>query len=163
MGDDGCFVSEAFAIRKNVKTGDVIELPTDRGIVSLKIGAIYYDYSSDLGHVVIDRALYEKFFDDHSLTSIAVYLKPDADLEATRTQISDAVAGKSLISMRSTRELRKEAMRVFDRTFAVTYALHTIAVSVALLSVMNALLALSFESRRDFGILRYQGAQRIQI
>ncbi len=163
MGDDGCFVSEAFAIRKNVKTGDVIELPTDRGIVSLKIGAIYYDYSSDLGHVVIDRALYEKLFDDHSLTSIAVYLKPDADLEATRTQISDAVAGKSLISMRSTRELRKEAMRVFDRTFAVTYALHTIAVSVALLSVMNALLALSFESRRDFGILRYLGAQRIQI
>jgi putative ABC transport system permease protein len=163
MGENGCFISEAFAIRKNVKAGDTIELPTDRGVVNLVVGAIYYDYSSDLGHVVIDRDLFQKYFDDHSLTSIAVYLKPSADLEATRSQIAQAVHGKSLIAMRSTRELRKEAMRVFDRTFAVTYALHTIAVSVALLSVMNALLALSFESRRDFGILRYLGAQRVQI
>lgn len=163
MGPNSCFVSEAFAIRKNVKTGDAIELPTDRGILKLRVDAIYYDYSSDLGHVVIDRDLYKKNFDDHSLTSVAVYLAPNADLEETRKQITNAVAGKSLVSMRSTRELRKEAMRVFDRTFAVTYALHTIAVSVALLSVMNALLALSFESRRDFGILRYLGAQRNQI
>jgi len=163
MGEDSCFVSEAFAIRKQVNLGDVIELPTDHGVVNLKVGAIYYDYSSDLGHVVIDRDVYKKHFDDHKLTSIAVYLKPDADLEKTRSEILNAVSGKSLIAMRSTRELRKEAMRVFDRTFAVTYALHTIAVSVALLSVMNALLALSFESRRDFGILRYLGAQRVQL
>jgi putative ABC transport system permease protein len=163
LGKDGCFISEAFAIRKHVDAGDTIELPTDHGVVRLKVGAIYYDYSSDLGHVVIDRALYQQYFDDHKLTSIAVYLKPDADLERSRQEILNAVQGQSLIAMRSTRELRKEAMRVFDRTFAVTYALHTIAVAVALLSVMNALLALSFESRRDFGILRYLGAQRSQI
>lgn len=163
MTPDSCFVSESFAIRKDVKVGDAIEIPADSGVMRLTVGAIYYDYSSDLGHVVIDRNLYKQFFDDHSLTSIAVYLKPDVELEAARAQILHAVRGQSLISMRSTRELRKEAMRVFDRTFAVTYALHTIAVAVALLSVINALLALSFESRRDFGILRYLGARRKQI
>lgn len=163
MGPNSCFISEAFAIRKGVNIGDSIEIPSDKGMIPLKVSAIYYDYSSDLGHVVIDRSLYKQFFTDHSLTSIAVYLKPEADLEESRKAVIDAVKGHSLIAMRSTRELRTEAMRVFDRTFAVTYALHTIAVAVALLSVMNALLALSFESRRDFGILRYLGAQRIQI
>jgi putative ABC transport system permease protein len=54
-------------------------------------------------------------------------------------------------------------MRVFDRTFSVTYALHTIAIAVALLSVMNALLALTHESRREFAILRYLGATRTQL
>ncbi len=163
MGPNSCFISEAFAIRKRVNIGDSIEIPTDKGMLPLKVEAIYYDYSSDLGHVVINRSLYKQFFTDHSLTSIAVYLKPEADLEDSRRAVLKAVNGHSLIAMRSTRELRTEAMRVFDRTFAVTYALHTIAVSVALLSVMNALLALSFESRRDFGILRYLGAQKLQI
>ena len=163
MGQNSCFISEAFAIRKRVNLGDAIEIPTDKGMLPLKVEAIYYDYSSDLGHVVINRSLYKQFFTDHSLTSIAVYLKPEADLEASRRAVLKAVDGHSLIAIRSTRELRTEAMRVFDRTFAVTYALHTIAVSVALLSVMNALLALSFESRRDFGILRYLGAQKLQI
>ncbi len=163
MRPNSCFISEAFAIRKGVKIGDSIEIPGDKGLIPLTVSAIYYDYSSDLGHVVIDRSLYKQFFNDHSLTSIAVYLKPDADLESSRKAVLNAVSGHSLIAMRSTRELRTEAMRVFDRTFAVTYALHTIAVAVALLSVMNALLALSFESRRDFGILRYLGAQRIQL
>ncbi|MBX9671423.1 MAG: ABC transporter permease [Candidatus Obscuribacterales bacterium] len=158
-----CLISESFAIRRNVCTGDTIEVPTDKGIISLSVGGVYYDYSSDLGQVVIDRELYKKYFDDHSLTSIAVYLRPDVDLEQARSEILNAVNGYSLICIRSTRELRKEAMRVFDRTFAVTYALHTIAVTVALLSIMNALLALSFESRRDFGILRYLGAQRGQL
>ena len=54
-------------------------------------------------------------------------------------------------------------MRIFDRTFAITYALHTIAIIVALLSVMNALLAQTMESKREFGILRYIGASQSQL
>jgi len=54
-------------------------------------------------------------------------------------------------------------LRVFDRTFSITYALHAIAIAVAMLAVMNALFALTWESRRDFGILRYIGAGTRQI
>ncbi len=159
-----CLISESFSLRKNVFRGDTIQLPTNSStILSLKVADVYYDYSTDLGLIVMDRPLFRKAFDDNSLTSIAVYLKPGENREEGRQAILNAVQGRSLIQIRDNGELRREAMRVFDRTFAVTYALHTIAVVVALLSVMNALLALSFESRRDYGILRYLGARKTQI
>jgi putative ABC transport system permease protein len=54
-------------------------------------------------------------------------------------------------------------LRIFDRTFSITYALHVIAIAVALLAVMNALFALVLEARREFGLLKYLGATNRQI
>lgn len=163
MGKDDCVISETFSVRRGIKTGDTIEIPTLHGLLPLKVAGIYYDYSSDLGYVIIDRKQYLKNFNDTKLTSIAVFLQPGSDPEAVRKTCLERLKGNSLVLIRNNQELRTEAMRVFDRTFSVTYALHTIAIAVALLSVMNALLALTHESRREFAILRYLGATRTQL
>jgi putative ABC transport system permease protein len=156
-------VSETFAIRKNIKKGDSLELETPHGPLQLKVEDIYYDYASDLGFIVIDRPVYRQFFDDNDISSTAIYLMPNADPATVRSRILKKVASKSLLSIRTTRELREEAMKVFDRTFSITYALHTIAIAVAMLAVMNALFALTIESKREFGILRYLGAREGQL
>jgi len=109
--------------------------------------------------------LYKKLYGDDSVTSIAIYLEPDSvpRLDEVRKAILDRFKAGRHISIASTLELRSEAIRIFDRTFAITYALHTIAVTVALLSVMNALFALTLESKREFAILRYLGARKAQL
>jgi len=163
MGDGDATVSEAFAIRKHVKKGDVIKIPTPSGEVSLRVRGIYYDYSSDLGFIVIPRAMYVRLFGDRTLSSCAVYLAPNCQPENARDEIIRAVGNRTNLHVRTTGELRREAIKIFDRTFAITYALHTIAICVALLSVMNALLALTMESKRDFGVLRYLGASERQL
>lgn len=163
MTSDDCVVSETLSVRRGIKIGDTVQLPTINGLLPLKVAGIYYDYSSDLGYVVIDRSKYAERFGESGLTSIAVYLAPQADPEIVRKACLAKLKGISLLSIRNNKELRTEAMRVFDRTFSVTYALHTIAMVVALLSVMNALLALTHESRREFAILRYLGATRSQL
>jgi putative ABC transport system permease protein len=163
MGPSDCVISETFSVRRGINTGDTIEIPTQNGMLPLKVAGVYYDYSSDLGYIVIDRKQYLQDFGDTKLTSIAVFLAPDADPESVRKDALAKLKGTSLVLIRNNRELRTEAMRVFDRTFSVTYALHTIAIAVALLSVMNALLALTHESRREFAILRYLGATGSQL
>jgi putative ABC transport system permease protein len=163
MGPNDCVISETFSVRRGINTGDIIEIPTVKGMLPLKVAGIYYDYSSDLGYVVIDRKQYLQNFSETKLTSIAVFLRPSADPEVVRKSCLEQLKGTSLVLIRNNRELRAEAMRVFDRTFSVTYALHTIAIAVALLSVMNALLALTHESRREFAILRYLGASGAQL
>ena len=61
----------------------------------------------------------------------------------------------------SNRSLREEAIAIFDRTFAITYALEAVAVFVAVMGVGGALLALVIDRRREFGLLRFLGgAQR---
>jgi putative ABC transport system permease protein len=163
MHDGDATVSEAFAIRKHVKKGDVIEIPSPAGNVALHVRGVYYDYSSDLGFIVIPRSMYARLYGDRTLSSCAVYLAPAADPDKVRDEIVRAVGNQSNLHIRTTRELRREAIKIFDRTFAITYALHTIAICVALLSVLNALLALTMESKRDFGVLRYIGASERQL
>jgi putative ABC transport system permease protein len=63
----------------------------------------------------------------------------------------------------SNRNLRDEGMRVFDRTFAITYALEAVAVFVAVMGVGGALLALVIDRRREFGLLRFLGGASDQL
>jgi putative ABC transport system permease protein len=51
-------------------------------------------------------------------------------------------------------------VRIFDRTFAITYALDVIAFAVAVLGVVSTLFALVLERRREFGVWRYLGVTR---
>jgi putative ABC transport system permease protein len=65
--------------------------------------------------------------------------------------------------MFSNRELRAEAIHIFDRTFAITYALEAVAVTVAVMGIAGALLALVIDRRRELGLLRFLGAATGQI
>lgn len=154
-------ISEPFAVRKKLKKGDSVEIPTPSGKSKFYVEDVYYDYASDLGYVLIPRSTYRTLYGDDTVSSVAIYLKQGENLDAIRNQILRVLDSKVTVS--STQELRREAIRIFDRTFAITYALHTIAVTVAILSVMNALFALTLESKREFAILRYLGARTASL
>lgn len=163
MGHDSAIVSESFAIRKGVAQGDSLTLQTPSGDHTVKVEGVYYNYASDLGYIVIPRAVFKELYHEDRVSNCAIYLAPGADPYAVRAEIQKRLAKVGLFSIRTTSELRKEAIKIFDRTFAITYALHTIAIAVSMLAVMNALFALALESRREFGILRYMGASKKQI
>jgi putative ABC transport system permease protein len=79
-----------------------------------------------------------------------------------RAEIEKATAGHRVL-MFSNRDLRAEAIRIFDRTFAITYALEAIAVIIAVMGVAGALLALVIDRRRELGLLRFLGAASGQV
>ena len=60
-------------------------------------------------------------------------------------------------------ELRRNAIAIFDRTFAITWALEAVAIVVAMLGAANSLLALVLDRRRELGLLRYLGASTAQV
>ena len=80
-----------------------------------------------------------------------------------RPMMISAASGRFALSISTNRELRREVLRIFDRTFAVTRALEAIAIAVALLGIANALVASAIERRRSFGLLRAVGASSEQI
>ena len=155
-------VSEPFAIHNRIRRGQQIDLDTPSGKVSFQVAGIYYDYSNDRGTVVIDRDAYRRLFHDDTATTLAIYLKPGEDMEQVRAVLSKKLeAYRFLIT--SNASLQQAVLRVFDRTFSITYALEVVAVTVAALGIANALLALIIERRRELGILRILGATRSQV
>src|SRR5262249_49239355 len=59
--------------------------------------------------------------------------------------------------------LRAEALRIFDRTFAITYGLEAIAILVSLLGMAGTMITLILERRRELSLLRLVGADAGQI
>ena len=159
---DRVLVSEPFSRRFGVARGDEITLRTLSGPRSLEVEATYYDYSSDRGAIVMDRSLFDELFGDRSADTLAVYIGPGADSEIVSDRIRSALSGQSL-SIQPTSALRAAALRVFDRTFRITYGLEIIALIVAALGVTNTLAALILERRGEFSLLRFLGAFKKQI
>jgi putative ABC transport system permease protein len=60
-------------------------------------------------------------------------------------------------------EIRENSLRVFDRTFAVTYALEAVAVVIGLFGLASSFGALVLARSREFGMLRHVGMTRRQI
>jgi putative ABC transport system permease protein len=156
-------VSEPYARRFSAGQGSTVTLATPAGRRAFRVAGVYRDYSNDRGTVVMDRELYLALFGDPRITSVAVIARPGVDPGELRRRILAAAAGRYAISVSTNRELRKEVLAIFDRTFAVTRALEGIAVTVAVLGIANALMASAVERRRSFGLLRAVGASGEQI
>jgi putative ABC transport system permease protein len=161
-GANAVVVSEPFATKHYVKRGDSINLSLGSGKAAFRVVDIFYDYSSERGTVVMDRATALKYLPDPAPSSLAIYLSPQASLSEVRREIESA-AGDSRILIFSNRDLRTQALLIFDRTFAITYALEAVAVLVAVIGVAGALLAVVIDRRRELGLLRFLGAAPWQI
>jgi len=157
-------VSEPFAIHMGVRRGQRIELETPSGKASFEVAGIYYDYTNDRGTIVLDRPVYQQLFHDDTASTLAIYLKAGANEEDVRAQLASTLGENGyqfLITPNAA--LQRAVLRVFDRTFAITYALEVLAILIAALGIANSLLAFVIERRRELGILRVLGASRGQL
>ena len=155
-------VSEPFASKHNLRAGDSITLSLGENRASFRVADVYYDYSSERGSILMDRNVMLRYLPDPAASNLAIYVAPNARLEEVRAEITGAAAGRRVL-MFTNRDLRGEALRIFDRTFAITYALEAIAVLIAVMGVAGALLALVIDRRRELGLLRFLGAASGQI
>lgn len=156
-------VSESFALRFDKQVGDTIELPTSRGARPFEIVAVYYDYSSTRGTVVLDSRTFARHFGYFRPNSLSIYLRPGADADEVRDRLARTVGGRYELFFTTNSVLRREVMRIFDSTFAITYALEVIAILVAALGVISTLITLILERRGEIASLSFLGATRAQI
>jgi putative ABC transport system permease protein len=150
-------VSEPFAFRHDVPaTGGTVRLLTDRGLRSFPVAGIFYDYATEQGLVLLAREVYERHWDDRAVSSLGVYVAPGHAIEDVARRLRGALSGTAL-RVTPNRALRRRALEVFDRTFAVTRALRLLAVIVAFIGVWSALLALQVERTRELATLEVLG------
>ena len=161
-GADAVLVSEPFTYKHHVRTGDTITLALGAARPSFRIVDVYYDYGSERGSILMDRQTMLRYLPDPSPSNLAIYLAPNATAETVREEISQASASYRVLLF-SNRDLRAEAIRIFDRTFAITYALEAVAITVAVMGIAGALLALVIDRRRELGLLRFLGAAAGQV
>jgi putative ABC transport system permease protein len=156
-------INEPMANRFHLKEGDLLKLQIPGGTFERRIGGVFYDYSRSQGMVVIDRSDFLKIYPDDGPREIAFFLDPGSDATAVRRRLVELLGGKFQVDILLNREIRRDAMETFDRTFAITRALESVSRIVALIAVVTVLGALVEERMGDFALMRAVGASKFQI
>jgi putative ABC transport system permease protein len=159
----GVVVSESFQSKFGKGSGDTIELSTPSGLMAFKVLGVYIDYSSDIGSVLIDRALYKKYWLDQLVDAFDLWLAPGVEQAAVVQKIKAEYGGRYELFISNHRELRNAVVKIMEQSFVVNYAVEIVAVVVAIFSVINTLFASILDRAREIGVLRAIGATQAQV
>lgn len=155
--------SEPFAFREGVEVGDSITFRTPAGPATLPVAAIFRDYGSDRGMVMMAYDRYVNLWQDSTVTTMALILEPGADRDAVIRRLREETTPYQALAIRSNRAVGEASLVVFDQTFAITQVLRLLALVVAFVGVLSALMALQLERGRELGVLRANGLTPRQV
>jgi putative ABC transport system permease protein len=154
------FVSEAMADLYGWKPGQVHALPSTmpaKQAISVWVGGVFRDYGRQHGAIVIDITNYQALTQDQRRTDIALWLKsgsnPSVVLETLRSQFPQFKD----MEFRSSANLRALSLTIFDRSFALTYALEVAALLVALFSVAAGFAGQALLRQKEFALMEHLG------
>ena len=134
----------------------------DDGKEQFSIVGVVVDF--DVNAVAFLHApVYQRFWRDRAISALAVFIAPGAVLTEVAAAIRTAFGGKYELLVRSNRDMRANALDVFDRTFAITVALQLLATVVAFIGILSTLMSLQLERSREIGVLRSTGMTRQQL
>jgi len=158
------WVSEPASRLYGWRPGATISLPIAPGQRFAILGT-WRDYARQNGAVIIDTGDYQRLTGDAMRNEAAIAVREGAvpaqvgrDLAA---RLPAALAMQTEISEPAA--LRRFALTLFDRSFAVTYLLEAVAILVGLAGVAATMSAQTVARTREFGMLRHLGVSKRQI
>jgi len=158
------WLSEPAARIYGLRVGDRMALPLP-GRPEVFVSGIWRDYSRQAGAIAMDDRDYARITGDRLRTEAAIRLqegvRPRAAARAIRALLPPATGAQ--LQFIETRQMRTAALRLFDSSFALTYALEAIAIAVGLAGVAATFSAQTLARTKEFGMLRHVGVLKSQI
>ncbi len=174
-GSTPVYVSEAVAQLYGVRPGQewpllAQALPSEDSRVF--VAGIWRDYVRQFGAIAMDWEDYQRLAKGSATTAgpteIAIW--PDGDDTATAQQLQARIqslltgpGAAQALEFASSGALRERSMRIFDRSFAVTYWLQAVAIGIGLFGIAASFSAQVLARRKEFGLLAHLGLTRRDI
>lgn len=158
------WVSEAMVDLYGAETGQRLRLPLAGGGngAEFVVAGVWRDYVRQSGAIQIRLADYRRLTNDTSANDGALWLRPNASTRQAIDALRALPFGAAL-AFSEPGEIRALSLRIFDRSFAVTYLLEAVAILIGLFGVAATFSAQTLARAREFGMLRHIGLSRRQI
>ena len=163
-GAIAAYISEALGDQRRLHPGDTFEVSLGAHPLRLAVAGVWRDYARSTGTVVIDRAAYIAASGDTSATDASLWIRSGADIGKVEQALRRSLgSGGDAVEILTSGDLRGRSLQIFDRAFAITYALEAVAVLIGLAGVSFAASATALARRAEFGMLRHVGMLRSQV
>jgi putative ABC transport system permease protein len=157
------WVSEVAADFYGLRVGERVQLPIGGAPRAFTVAGIWRDYARQNGAIAMNRELYASLTGDKLVNDVALWLAPGAASLVVQRELRSRLPEAAGFEIATTRDLREISLHMFDRTFAITYALEIAAVLIGLIGVSVSFSAQALARRREFGVLRHVGMTRREI
>ena len=163
----GVFVSEAMVSLYGAAPGTTLTLPLSGRNTSVFVRGVWRDYARQHGAIAMPDTDYRRLTGDTRVNDLAISLQPGVnpstvqhDLRALATELG---LDGALLEFASVSEIRATSLRIFDRSFAVTYWLQAVAIAIGLFGIAASFSAQVLARRKEFGLLAHLGLTRAQV
>jgi putative ABC transport system permease protein len=157
------WISEALQDLYGYKMGDALEIPLAGRIQKFNVAGVWRDYARLSGSIVISKRAYAAATGDESANEGSIWLNTGVDAGTAERTLRRAVGNGDALEITTSTALHERSLQIFDRAFAITYALEIIAVIIGLTGVSFAASSTALARRAEFGMLRHIGMLRRQI
>jgi putative ABC transport system permease protein len=157
------WISEALQDLYGYELGSQIELPIAGRSRRFTVAGVWRDYARLSGSIVVSRPAYMAASGDTSANEGSIWLKSGANAAVTEAALRARFSHADSLEILTSTALRERSLQIFDRAFAITYALEAIAVIIGLTGVSFAASSTALARRAEFGMLRHLGMLRRQI
>jgi len=163
------FVSEAVVDLYGARPGQPLPLldaalGLPAGASRFTVAGVWRDYVRQNGAVLLDLGAYRQVTGDLRSNELQLWLTSGADPLAVQQALREqAGSAGALLDFGSAQELRATSLRIFDRSFAVTYWLQAVAIGIGLFGVAASFSAQVLARRKEFGLLAHLGLTRRQV
>ena len=131
------------------------------------VAGVWRDYARQFGAITLAQSDFERLSGDRRVNDLALWLDgkaTDAEVQQAIRALADRQSGSgALLEMASVSQIRATSLRIFDRSFAVTYWLQGVAIAIGLFGVAASFSAQVLARRKEFGLLAHLGLTRRQI
>ncbi len=168
-GQVGVYVSEAMADLYGARAGQPFPrlsqaFPSQPPVF---VAGTWRDYARQSGAVVMGRDDYVRLTGDSGVNDLLLWLAPGADAGTVQASLrklaQDRGTPEGLLEFATSQDIRAISLRIFDRSFAVTYWLQAVAIAIGLFGVAASFSAQVLARRKEFGLLQHLGLTRRQV
>jgi putative ABC transport system permease protein len=156
-------ISDYLKVKYRLKRGDIVYLQTPKGKIAFTVTNTSISYSTMSGFLYLDRRWLKEFWGLDDATQLSVYLAKGQSAGRFIQQLKQTIGNSYALDITDNADFRHAVLRIFDKSFALTYTIELIAIVISLIGVVNALLILVYERKREISVLRYLGATWKQI
>ncbi len=159
-GDVPVWISEVTAGAYGYATGDRMRIPLGEVVVDAVVAGVWRDYGRPQGAIVIERRRYAALTGDTRANDAAIWHAEGGSIEPIVRALEPLADRLHLITPG---EIKASSVRIFDRTFAVTYGLVAMSIVIGMAGLSAGIGAGVATRRREFGVLRHLGLKRSEI
>ena len=156
------WVSEAMVDLYGFSPGKQVRLPLAGQWRDVVVAGVWRDYARQFGAIQMRLADYRSLTGDTAINDAGLWLQAGTAPAQAIARLKVLPFGAAL-EYAEPGEIRSVSLKIFDRSFVVTYLLEAVAMVIGLFGIAATFSAQILARAKEFGMLRHIGVTRRQV